>query len=107
MSHATVPESGNAKEPWSWIRRIAMAVNGLLLGKSNNVSTLTLTASATTTTITNARITPDTMAVLEPTTASAVTARATLRQSAAPGVITLTHANTADADKAFRVALIG
>ena len=103
----TLPESWPSKNPAEWLRRIAQVVNKLLLGETNNVGNVTLTASATTTTITDRRVTPETMASLEPLTAAAVTARATLRQAAGAGSLVLTHASNAATDQNFRYALWG
>jgi hypothetical protein len=102
-----VQESGDLKDG-NWLRKIAMTVNGLLLGRSNNVFPLTLTASATTTTITDPRISPDTIAVLVPTTAAGLTAfTAGIRQASAVGSIVLTHASNASTTQSFRYALVG
>lgn len=102
----TVPESfQNVPE---WCRRLALAVNGLLLGRSNNTRSFTLTPASSTSVMTDARITPDTIALLEPVTANAAADHGSgIYQVAAVGSITFTHPNNANADKTFRVALVG
>lgn len=103
--HAGVP--AGLRDPEQRYREAARAINGLLLGKSNNVVDVTLGAGVTTTTITDSRITPETAAVLVPTTANAAAALATTYQTAAAGVITLTHANAGTTDRTFRAVLVG
>jgi len=106
MPFPAVPTSWGKVE--EWLAKSALAVNGLLQGKSNNVDEVTLAVSpATTTVITNRRITPDTMIVLTAKTANAAGAVATLRFAATLGQITLTHAASAAADRTFAYALIG
>lgn len=103
--HAGIPAS--LRDNAQFQRESARAVNGLLLGKSNNVYTVTLTAGVAVTTISNSQITADTVAVLVPTTANAAAALATTYQTAAPGAITLNHANNAQVDRTFRYVLVG
>lgn len=88
-------------------RDLARAVNGLLRGERNATGQVTLTASSTTSTISDSRITADTVAILMPLTAHAAAAVAGLWQTAAAGAITLTHASTADVDKTFYFVLVG
>lgn len=89
-------------------REIAERVNSLIRGKSNNVTTVTLTAGGTSTTLTDARIGVNSFIGLTPTTANAATATANVRVSAKTnGSATLTHSNTADVDKTFDVVIIG
>lgn len=91
-----------------WVRRVALVVNGLLLGRSNNVyDEVTLNASATETLIEHDQITGDSVALLEPKTATAAAALGVLYQTAATGVITLHHDSTGDTDRSFRYAVVG
>lgn len=77
-------------------------------GKLNNVTDVTLTASSTTTTITDPRIGPDSHLSFTPTTATAATAAGGLYVSARDtGTATVTHASTADTDKTFTLAIVG
>lgn len=107
-----VPEVGADQKEHS--RRIARAVNGLLQGKMNAVTTVTLTANAATTTLTDARITANSFIGFMPTTANAAAALSGLYVSAqvsanglAAGYATLNHANNAQTDKTFKVLIIG
>lgn len=89
-------------------RRIVEAVNNLLRGKMNVVTTVTLTAGATTTTLTDSRIGGDSHISLEPLTANAAAAHAALYVSAkTKGSATLTHASSANVDQTFSVLIIG
>lgn len=89
-------------------REISERVNRLNQGKLNAVTTLTLTANAASTTLTDTRIGGLTFIGLMPTTANAAAALATTYVSArANGSATITHANDANVDKTFNVLLIG
>lgn len=89
-------------------REIAERVNRLLQGKFNAVTTLTLTANAASTTLTDKRIGGATWIGLMPLTANAAAALATTWVSArANGSATITHANNAQVDKTYDVLLIG
>lgn len=87
---------------------LARAVNGNLAGRLNVTSSVTLTASGTATALTDPRIGATTVALLEPATASAATARASVYQTfTARNTITLTHASNAATDQVFAVVLLG
>ncbi len=95
-------------------RRLAQAINILNQGKMNAVTTLTLNANATTTTLTDARITQNSFLGFMPITANAAAALSGLfvasRMAAngtANGTATLTHTNNAQTDKTFTVLIIG
>lgn len=92
-----------------WLEKIAIALNLAYDGKTDNVGTVTLTASATTTTVTDKRTSNASGVYLCPTTANAATALSTTYLSArTPGTsFTLTHANTADVDKTFTYTIVG
>ena len=83
-------------------------VNELLKGRANNVGSVTLTANATSSTISDIRIKLSMTAVLIPRTANAAAAMINVYISAvADGSITLTHANTATVDRTFDYLLHG
>lgn len=83
-------------------------VNELLKGRANNVGSVTLTANATSSTISDIRIKLSMTAVLIPRTANAAAAMTNVYISAvADGSITLTHANTATVDRTFDYLLHG
>jgi hypothetical protein len=89
-------------------RQIVEVVNNLLRGKMNVVSTLTLTANAATTTLTDSRIGPNSAILLMAQTANAAGALATTYFTAfADGSCTVNHANNAQVDKTFSYAVIG
>ena len=94
------------------LRDIILVVKGVMQGKTNNVGTVTLTANTTSTTVTLAagRLGVDTHISLTATTATAQTAAGAgmyVTKSVADSQFTITHNNTADADKTFTYALIG
>jgi hypothetical protein len=94
------------------LRNILIVAKGVMQGKTNNVGTVTLTANSTTTTVSLAagRLGVDTHVSLTATTASAQTAAGAgmyVSKDVANNQFTITHNNTADADKTFTYALIG
>jgi hypothetical protein len=89
-------------------RLIAQTANLAMQGKLNAVTQVTLTASSTTTTLTDARIGANTGIFFSPLTADAAAALGGLYVSAQQkGQATLTHASTASVDRTFNVLLIG
>jgi len=93
-------------------RQISQSVNSLLTGKTNNVLDVTLTASAASTTITDARIGVNTAFIFTPTTAnaSAEIGAGTIYVSTSSrvnGSVAVTHANNAQTDRTFKVVLAG
>jgi len=96
-------------DPTEWLRKVATRVNAILDGKTNNTGSVTLTASTTTTTVTELRAGADSIILLSPTTANAATALATTYHSStiAGASFTLTHANNAETDRTFNYIIIG
>lgn len=89
-------------------RQLREIVAGAMQGKTNNTGTVTLTASSTTTTLTDPRIGAESVILFMPTTANAAGALAGLYVSArGTGTATLTHASTVAVDKTFSYAVIG
>lgn len=91
-------------------RKLAKGINGVLQGKLNAVTTLTLTANAATSTITDARLTPKSFIGYMPTTAnaSAEIGAGTIYISARTvGSATVTHANNAQVDRTYTLLIIG
>ena len=108
----SVPEK--MTEPLPWLRLIAAKVNQILRGKTNNVGEVTLTANAATSTIAVAIGTfgDKTVFIFDPTTSTAATAFGSgafyvSTRSPDLGTYVITHPNTADANKTFRVAYVG
>jgi len=96
---------GSIETAWHTLR---VAFNSMLAGKLNCAGSVTLTANATSTTLTDTRIGGSSVILFCPTTANAATATANLRvTSKGDGTATLTHSNTADADKSFDYVVIG
>ena len=89
-------------------RQIAVVLNNVLRGKTNNTSTVTLTANSATTTLTDERIGATSTILLHATTANAAAALGGVYFSAfADGSCTVNHANDAQNDKTFRYAVVG
>lgn len=97
-----------------WLRRVARVVNSLLLGKTNNVHSVTLTASQASTTVTLAAglLGKDTVILFSPITANAAAeiGNGTMYLSSRDvlnNTFTVTHANNAQTDRTFSYVLIG
>jgi hypothetical protein len=90
------------------LRLISSSLNNTIDGKVNSTGDITLTASATTTTLTDARIGLNSKIFFMPTTANASTANANLYVSArADGSATLTHVSSANTDQTFGYSVFG
>ena len=93
-----------------WIRIVAEVVNNLMDGKDNALGTVTLDPNQATTTLTDLRIGPDSAILFMPTTANAAAelGNGTLYVSSrGKQTATITHANSAQADRTFRYAVRG
>lgn len=91
-------------------RQTAQAVNLLIDGKFNAIGSVTLTASAASTAVTDYRAGPDSVIVFTPTTANAAAEQGggTMYLSArAKQGFTLTHANNSQTDRTFLYIVIG
>jgi hypothetical protein len=89
-------------------RQLARGVANALNGKTNNTGSVTLTASATSTTLTDPRIGAASIILFMPTTSTAATAAAALYVSARTrGSATLTHASNAAVNQTFGFVVIG
>ena len=88
-----------------WLIDLVAKLNTFMNGALIDV---TLTANDTTTTLTDARISLNSVFVWMPTTATAAAAMdAVYASTVTNGTATLTHDNTADVDRIFKVAVIG
>lgn len=110
--YVAVPEVGVDQKEHN--RRLARAINNLLQGKMNAVSTITLTANAATTTLTDARLSSKSFIGFMPTTANAAAALSGLYVTnqvggtgVTPGTAIINHANNAQIDKTFTLLIIG
>ena len=92
------------------INDIARVVNNAMQGKINAVGDVTLTANAASTTLTDARIGPNSFIYFMPRTANAsaeIGAGAFYVSARTDGSATLTHANNAQSDRTFAYLVIG
>lgn len=91
-------------------REIAEVVNGALAGKLNALADLTLTANVASTTLTDSRIGATSYIDFMPTTANAgaeIGAGTLYVSSRTKGSAVVTHGNNAQADRTYRVLIIG
>lgn len=106
MSLQPVP-GAPAQVTQPWLARLVSTVNALV-GKANCAASLTLAAGAATTTMTDTRLSAVSVLAFMPTTATAATAHGTIYVTGQKqGEAVIHHANTADTDKIFRVAIHG
>lgn len=104
----SVPLLWPPEDTYGWVRLLAEAVNQLFEGKTRATGSMTLTANAASTTLTDRRIGANSVIVFSPQTANAAAALSGLYVSAyADGSATLAHANNANADKTFRYSVAG
>ena len=90
-----------------WLKKLTNAVNNILNGKINAISSVTLTANTTTTTVADLRCTASSVIILMPTTSNAAAALATTYITVTKQSFTITHANAASTDRTFNYAVLG
>lgn len=91
---------------WEWVRELAETVTLILDGATNTKSTVTLTANAASTTITDQKIGPYTTILLVPRTINAAAAASTTYlSSVTKGSAVITHASNAQTDRTFDTVL--
>jgi len=90
-------------------REVAEVVRGIMDGKTNNTGTLTLaTGGATSTTLTDRRIGPDSVILFVPASAAANADSARIYASSqGQGTCTVNHVANSTANKTYRYAIIG
>ncbi len=115
MNYQQPPASpGNDSAPALFRHAVetARAVGLLLQGKSNNNGTLTLTAGAASTVMSDARLTVNSAVLFDPLTANAAAELAagtlyTLAANRNNSAWTVTHANAGTTDRTFRYMIVG
>lgn len=96
----------------NYLRGLYDALYAVRKGKLECVAELTLTANAASTVLTYRGLSPQSVLVFDPKTANAAAeiGNGTMYTTAAnrgAGTWTITHANNAQADRSFQVAIIG
>lgn len=92
------------------VQNIAIVLNGVLSGKTNNVGTVTCTVNQATTVVLDDRISPNSAMPLDSETAAAATelgAGGCYWSSRGKGTATLTHSNSATTGRDFRFPING
>ena len=97
-----------------WCRKIAATTNSLLMGKSNNSGTFTVTPNSATTVVTlpHGVLGQDSVIVFTPTTTAAATefGAGTIHNSSRDvlnNTFTITHVNSAVTTRTFSYVLVG
>lgn len=91
-------------------RQLAQAAEAAMAGRTNNVLDVTVDANQAATTVTDSRIGVNTVAIAVPTTVNAQAAAIwPYRDVSSPvnGSMSLIHTNNADADKTYKIILVG
>lgn len=93
-------------------RKLAERQAEISRGRTNNVLTVTLTANADSTTVTDARLTYCCATLFAPCTANAAAELAAGRLYVAEGSrvngsVVISHANNAQTDRTFRMVVVG
>lgn len=89
-------------------RVFALAINELTQGRSNATGSVTLTANAASTAVTNDNFAPGSTVYFTATTSNAATGVTAMYISArAKGTFTITHANNAQTDRTYLYAIVG
>ncbi len=107
------PRDASGDSPASlrqFARQIAQAVFQIAAGGVNTVGSVTLTANAASTVVTDARAGADSVLVFDPTTANAAVelAGGAMRVSSrGDGTFTIAHANNAQTDRTFKYLIQG
>lgn len=90
------------------LRKVIFAVNQLIRGRSNATGTVTLTAGATSTVVSNTNFNASAVPMLFPRTANAAAALATTYATiSTAGTLTIVHANAATVDRTFSYVVLG
>lgn len=106
MSIPAITHAPNPVTP-AWLTRLATAVN-TLIGKTNCAAALTLTASASSTSMLDARLSAESVLTFMPLTASAAAAWPSIYVTdRKKGEATINHASDAASDQGFAVAIHG
>jgi hypothetical protein len=91
-----------------WGRRVSKVINNLLVGKLNNTGNMTLNSGAVSTTVSDARVGPNSVILLMPTSATGSISLDQWRiQTRTDGSFTVTHTSTSTSDCTASYALLG
>lgn len=89
------------------LRKIVDVVRQLTEGKNNAVGTFTLTANATSTTVTAPTCTTASTILFDPTTTDGANDKATTSIAPGNGQFVVTHASNSRVDRTFMYAVLG
>ena len=108
----TPPRFQDIDDASNYMRRMWESLQATRRGKIECVTSLTLTAGAATTTLTDFRLSPQSVVVFDPKTANAAAeiyggTMYVLTANRGDGSWIVTHANNAQVDRTFQVAILG
>ena len=93
-----------------FLRKVVLAINNILRGKTNNTGSVILTENSATSTLTDIRIGINSVILLQPTTANAsaeIGAGTIYFDDPGNGSVVINHANNVQTDRIFKYAIIG
>lgn len=102
-----VPLDWKWRNPQEHLRKVALVVNEILAGKTNNTLDITLTPDAIESEFEVARVVSTTVPILMPKTASAAAAFASLYVELTKGKMVVHHDSDPAEDRTFGVVLVG
>lgn len=104
-NYPQVPSNYSVTE--NYIRKIVLSVNLLMSGKSNNVGEVTLTPSATTTTVSDNNVNPNSAVILQPITEHAADHFVDTWVIAGDKSFVIHHNNNSQTDRTFKYIVVG
>lgn len=112
MHSPSPPSFKTVEDVQVWARRQNDGLTKLRKGKTENVLEVTLTANAASTVITDNRLSAQSALLFDPQTANAAAELGNgtlyaLTANRGKGTVTLTHANNAQVDRLYYMAIIG
>lgn len=104
-NYPQVPENYSLSE--GFIRKIVLTVNLLMRGKMNIVGEVTLTASATSTTVTDNNVNANSAIILQPITEHAADHFVDTWVVAGDKQFVINHNNNSQTDRTFKYIVVG
>lgn len=113
-----VAQSGRQRAPllWGdvteWVRKTAQVANEAIGGRIDSIGEITLTTSTSVTTLVDARLSPESVVLFDPMTASAASEKASgalyvLEANRSTSAWVVTHSLGPTTDRIFRYVILG
>lgn len=86
---------------------ILSVLNNMMIGKTNNTGSFTVTANAVSTTVIDDKVSPNSVITLMPTTANAAAGLTATYITPGEDQFVVTHANNAQSDRTYKYVITG